>query len=314
MKKFFLLAVCLTTCLACSTSFVACSIAFSAERDTGTNAEAVLGNMAKLGVTEETLNSDLKDVYFAISPFTSIKFFDTLNSMLAALNSGSIVAFCTDEYTADYLISRTGMHVKFRPAGLPVYNLNFSMLLREEDAELCEHISSVIRDMKADGTMNALKKKYIEDCIAGTDPEALKALKALKAVQPENLDGTDTLKVAIALTGDRPPMDYVSEAGEPIGFNTALVSEIAKRLNKNAKFISVDTGARAILLNSKGCDVVFWCEAGDFNNREGSDSEDQPEHTLITEPYLSCTEVYVTLATSPLLKKKWKNMGKIWEK
>ena len=57
--------------------------------------------------------------------------------------------------------------------------------------------------------------------------------------------------------------------------------------------------------------MVLWCSVGDFNNREGSDSEDQPEHTLIAEPFLSCKQVYVTLATSPLLKKK---MEKIWEK
>ena len=57
--------------------------------------------------------------------------------------------------------------------------------------------------------------------------------------------------------------------------------------------------------------MVLWCSVGDFNNREGSDSEDQPEHTLIAEPFLSCKQVYVTLATSPLLKKNGKNMGKM---
>ena len=61
--------------------------------------------------------------------------------------------------------------------------------------------------------------------------------------------------------------------------------------------------------------MVLWCSVGDFNNREGSDSEDQPEHTLISvysaEPFLSCKQVYVTLATSPLLKKNGKNMGKM---
>ncbi|MBQ7154646.1 MAG: transporter substrate-binding domain-containing protein [Synergistaceae bacterium] len=184
----------------------------------GAEDEAVLGNLSKMGVTEEQLNADLAEVYFAHSPFTRIKFFDSLNSMLSALGSGRIVAFCIDEYTADYLIARTGQYVKFRPSELPVYNMKYSMLLRDENSELCGRISSAIAEMKADGTLDALKKKYIDDCIAGTDP---------KAVKPEHFDGAETLRVA--LTGDRPPMDYFSEAGEPIGFNTALVSEIARR-------------------------------------------------------------------------------------
>ncbi|MBQ7154647.1 MAG: hypothetical protein IJR85_03700 [Synergistaceae bacterium] len=70
----------------------------------------------------------------------------------------------------------------------------------------------------------------------------------------------------------------------------------------NAEFISVDTGARAAALQSRA-DEVFYSEGGDFNNRKGYDSEDMPEHTIITEAYLGCTEVYVTLPSSPLLQK-----------
>ena len=42
-----------------------------------------------------------------------------------------------------------------------MYNLNFSMLVRDENEELCKSISSVISDMKADGTIEAMKQKYI---------------------------------------------------------------------------------------------------------------------------------------------------------
>ena len=137
-----------------------------------------------------------------------------------------------------------------------------------------------------------MKQKYIDDCIVGKDPDAVK---------PEHFDGAKTLKVA--LTGDRPPMDYFAEDGKPIGFNTAFVSEIARRLKMNAEFISIDSGARAVSLSSKECDVVFWSEVGNFNNREGSDKEDIPEHTIITEPYLGCPMVYATLSSSPLVQK-----------
>ena len=261
----------------------------------GAKDEALLGRLSKLGVSEETLNVDIAESFLAASPYTGLKFFDTLQSMLAALGSKRIAAIEIDEYTAGYLHSRTGIYTVFpvfQPSGCPVDYVKYSMLLREEDTELCGRISSAIRDMKADGTLETLKKKYIDDCIAGTDPEAVK---------PEHFDGAQTIKVA--LTGDLPPMDYISVAGEPIGFNTALVSEIAKRLKMNAEFVSIDTGARATALASKMCDVVFWSEFGDFNNREDYDKEDMPEHTIITESYLRCTYMNVALSDSPLVQK-----------
>ena len=97
-------------------------------------------------------------------------------------------------------------------------------------------------------------------------------------------------------------MDYFSESGEPIGFNTAIVSEVGRRLGLNVEFISVDTGARAVALASGDSDVVFWSENGNFDNRKGGDVEDQPEGTVITEPYLVGQLTYVVLATSPLVE------------
>lgn len=257
----------------------------------GAQDEALLGILSKLGITEEELNTDLAESS-ELQIFSAFKFFDTLSSMLDAFGSGRIAAFSVDNYTANYLLSRADQYILFQPSVIPVYDLNFSMLLREEDSDLCGRISEAIRDMKADGTLETLKKKYIDDCITGTDPEAVK---------PEHFDGAQTLRVA--LTGDRPPMDYISVAGEPIGFNTALVSEIARRLKMNAEFLSVDSGARAAALSSKMCDAVFWSESGDFNNREGYDKEDMPEYTIITESYLGGEFVYVTLSSSPLVQK-----------
>ena len=55
-------------------------------------------------------------------------------------------------------------------------------------------------------------------------------------------------------------MDYFSESGKPMGFNTAIISEIGKQLGINIEFISVDSGARAVALASGAADIVFWSE------------------------------------------------------
>lgn len=154
---------------------------------------------------------------------------------------------------------------------------------------ICDSVSGAIKTMREDGTLDALKKQYIDDVIAGEEPET---------VTPERFDGAQTLKVAV--TGDRPPMDYFSEAGEPIGFNTALVAEVCKRLGMNVEFISIDTGARAMALTSGLSDAVFWMEAGDYGNWEMADVEDQPESTVVTMPYLTGAYTLVVPASSPL--------------
>jgi ABC-type amino acid transport substrate-binding protein len=197
-----------------------------------------------------------------------------------------------DEFTAEYLLSRTGEFAIYNPPEtVPSYNLNFSMLLREEDAGLCDRISEAIEAMKADGTLDALKKRYVDEVIAGAEPEA---------VVPEAFEGGETLKVAV--TGDRPPMDYFSVAGEPIGFNTALVSEVGRRLGMNVEFVSIDTAARALTLESGMSDVVFWMEAGDFGNWENADIEDQPAGTVVSTPFLTGAFTHVVLASSTFME------------
>ena len=177
-----------------------------------------------------------------------------------------------------------------RPPYLNPNNLLFCMLLREEDAELCDRLSAAIAVMKEDGTLEQLRQRYVEDVITGGDPDA---------VEPEIFPGAPTIRVAV--TGDRPPMDYVSAGGEPLGFNTALIAEIAKRLGINVEFVNVNCAARGIALATGVCDIVFWMEVGDFENWEGADFEDQPENTLVTDPYLSVPLWWAVRADSPVV-------------
>lgn len=249
-----------------------------------------LGRLTKLNVDEDTLTDAIAESYFALVPFSGYRFFDTLNSMISALTRGRIEGMALDAYTAQYMLSRAEEYAIYTPAEtVPSYNLNFCMLFREENTALCDSVSGAIKAIRDDGALDALKKQYIDDVIAGEDPEA---------VTPERFDGAQTLKVAV--TGDRPPMDYFSGTSQPIGFNTAIVSEIGKRLGMNVEFVSIDTGARSVALASGLADVVFWMEAGDYGNWEMADVEDQPASTVVTTPYLTGAYTLVVLASSPL--------------
>ena len=247
-----------------------------------------IGRLSKLNITEDQLNEVLKDI-MVNSICNRYVFYDRMTDMLMALYRGDIVVLETDQNTVRYIVSRND-GITARPPYLNPNNLMFSILLREEDAELRDQISAIIAEMEKDGTIAEMQQRYIEDVIDGDDPDA---------VVPQAFPGARTIRVAV--TGDRPPMDFISAGDEPLGFNTALISEIAKRLEINVEFITVDCGARGIALATGVCDIVFWMEIGDFENWEGADFEDQPKNTIVTEPYLSVPLWWAVLSTSPVV-------------
>ena len=247
-----------------------------------------IGRLSKLNITEDELNEVLKDI-MVDSICNRYVFYDTMNDMIMALNRGDIVALETDQNTVRYIASRND-HIVDRPPYMNPNMLIFCMLLRGEDTELRDQISACITEMNEDGTVEALKQTYIEDVIAGKEPEA---------IEPQIFQDAKTIRVAV--TGDRPPMDYISASGEPVGFNTALIAEVAKRLEMNIEMVSVTCAARGVALASGVCDIVFWMEVGDFENWEGANFEDQPENTVVTEPYMSVPLWWAVLKDSPVV-------------
>ena len=247
-----------------------------------------IGRLSKLNITEDQLNDVLKDI-MTNSICDRYVFYDSITDMIMALNIGDIAVLETDQNTVRYIVSRNDQIVD-RPPYMNPNNLVFCMLLREEDTELCDQISACIAGMTEDGTIEALQQTYIEDVIAGEEPGA---------IEPQAFPGARTIRVAV--TGDRPPMDYISAGGQPIGFNTAMITGVAKRLNMNVELVNVTCQARGIALATDLCDIVFWMEVGDFENWEGADLEDQPENTIVTEPYMSVPLWWAVLKDSPVV-------------
>ena len=247
-----------------------------------------IGRLSKLNITEDEFNEVLKDI-MVNSICDRYVFYDTMTDMLMALNRGDIAVLETDQNTVRYIVSRNDQIVD-RPPYLNPNTLIFCMLLREEDAELRDQISACIAELNEEGVIEELRQRYIEDVIAGEEPGA---------IEPQVFPDAKTIKVAV--TGDRPPMDYVSAGGEPLGFNTALIAEVAKRLEINIEMVNVTCAARGIALATGACDIVFWMEVGDFENWEGADFEDQPESTVVTDPYMSVPLWWAVLEESPVV-------------
>jgi ABC-type amino acid transport substrate-binding protein len=115
-------------------------------------------------------------------------------------------------------------------------------------------------------------------------------------------------------------MDYVAEDGSFAGFNTAILAEIGRRIDRNMEIIQVDSIGRAAALVSGTVDAVFWASSNPYGADERIEAatveefkarlmerhpdyteeqveilarmgaasdfqEDIPEHTIFTDPY-----------------------------
>ena len=242
--------------------------------------------------------------------------FDNLNSMVMSLNAGSIdgmiVYFTVGSYLCrqnenltswleysemERVYGEEMTNIKNRFILDQILGTDFSCLMMEDHVALRDEFNQAIADMKADGTLDALRASIMD----------------LNKVDIPKIDNAETIRVGV--TGDLPPIDYVDEAGVPAGYNTAVLAEISKRIGKNIELVSIEAGARSVALSQGIVDVVFWSRINtpdqsifdSLPENRKSDATmialalspyqhpdiDIPKGTITTDVYLH--DIYVTL-------------------
>ncbi len=203
------------------------------------------------GKTIGTVNAlVLKDVFvtmFNVSAGASAKeitYYSSLKDGIKAVKSDEVTAFLMADFSADYYAKKDKelALLKMKPV-----ETNISMITKKNDTTLLKEINEAIKTMKADGTMDDLKQKWITEFPIEEEPEIIEIPK---------IEGADTLRVGVS--GDLPPLDYVREDGVPTGFNVALLAEISKKLNKNIELKIVNADSRMAALGKDEIDVFFW--------------------------------------------------------
>ena len=211
----------------------------------------------------------------------NVRYYDTLQSLLMAVKSGEIHAIGEiSQTTALYLCAKDpdlvmpyhydiskirgessdGLYegiseafisnsalTEFARGAFERLANGFSFMMLDKNTGLRDQFNAAIREISKDGTLKKLIDGQILAAINGSE---------LEPIIPEYKSGRATIKVAV--TGDLPPMDYVAADGTFAGFNTALLAEIGKRLDKNITMIQVSSIGRATALASGTVDVVFW--------------------------------------------------------
>ena len=217
------------------------------------------------------------------NPDNPVKFqpvyYDTLDAMVMALTAGDVEILNIFSTTAAYLcanneeLAQTTVFkpldenasriVKFGYKGL--LSNDFAFMMLEGNEALRDEFNAAIAAVKEDGTLEKLVQEHIETAVNGE----------IVPVEMPVFEGAETVKVAV--TGSLPPMDYVASDGTPAGFNTALLAEISRRVNKNIELVQVDSMGRAAALASGTVDAVFWTRTNSESNRVAMKSEEERE-------------------------------------
>ncbi|MBR2519465.1 MAG: transporter substrate-binding domain-containing protein [Selenomonadaceae bacterium] len=266
-----------------------CVLIFAAEYDS--KPEKKIGVIRHMNVTEEAFEKVFNriqsiDMDFDDENYRHI-FFNSMNEMTAALQSGQIDAFTTYEVVGKYLEAHNSNFECF-PHDAKIADA-FCCAMRENDTALKKEFNDAIDEIIADGTLGKLVKIYIMDANHNDQPEAIEMPKF-----PGNeYDEDYAPPIRIGVTGDLPPLDYVRPNGKPAGFNTAILAEISKRMKRNFVIVPIDGGARAIALTSKLVDVIFWVVVPTYD--DFPIDIDKPKGIILTDPYFTDEIVYVRL-------------------
>ncbi len=185
-------------------------------------------------------------------------FYESLGEMLMDISIGKINEIIVPQSTADYLCFRN--HELFKPVEFGKDYSNqfeeiltermsdgFAFMMMEYNRSLKDEFDTAIAAMKEDGTITELIHDHIQNLLTGG---------SAPQISLEQKEGRETITVAI--TGSLPPMDYVGPDGNFSGFNSAILAEIGRRLDKNIEFIQVDNVGRSLALVSGKADAAFW--------------------------------------------------------
>jgi len=275
--KFKKVAKVLLSCLMAGTLFAGCGGGQQGgDKPANEPPPIKLGMITHLNATEQKMDEILANITektgVKVSKY-AVTYYDSLHLMNMGIESGSVDQVSLYKSVANYVVANNDKFALVTDdKTLGNLSDSFCFAVRKDDTALKNDLNRVIGEMKADGTLDKLVNDYINAVDKGQVPPT---------VEIPMTDGADTIKIGV--TGDLPPLDYISADGQPAGFNTAMLAEIARRLGKNVEIIDIDSGARATALNSKQIDVIFWAVIPNGENMPAD--IDKPENVEFSAPY-----------------------------
>lgn len=284
LKNFGLILFCVLFCIV----LFRCGEELTKNKDNIDNTDKIrIGTLENFGLNEKELETVVKRTgingAFPSQKYPAIIYYNDLKTMQRDLESGKIDVISSHFRVAKYLVNENPNYelTDFDDAHLTDY---FCSAVRKEDKELLVAMNEAISSMQTDGTLNWLVNDYIYDVLNG---------EKTVAVPMVNVKDRPTIKVGI--TGNLPPIDSVKSDDSPIGFNTAVLAEIGRRIGRNIETVKIDSGSRIIALKEKRIDVIFVVLVPAENFTVRPSIEDKDLGISLTIPYYQDDIVHIKL-------------------
>lgn len=196
--------------------------------------------------------------------------YDNMPSMIAALKAGNTEAVWVADVTAKYLLKTDSELSEISVRNIKDNErLQFAFALRKEDTLLRDKLDAALATIKSSGKLDELIDTYVE-----CDNYEVKFYE--KDMKSETKDRT----LYVGVTGNIPPLDSIDEMGNPYGFSVALMDEISLLLDREVKFVVIDSETMFTQLMSGRVDMIF-CYGTSTNH-----STEVPAY-IMTEGYYS---------------------------
>ena len=183
------------------------------------------------GTMDIILKSHVPDI-------ADVFYFGTYTDMVAALQSGKIDGFITDEPVAQLLVSRNE-GIALLPERVEKDNYGFAF---PKNSPLTAEFNRAIEKFREDGTLDELKQRW-----CGADEDA----KVLPAQDWDTPKG----ELLACVDGTNEPMGYIKD-GEYVGYCNELFLLCCKELGYEAKMREMSFDAQIAAMQSGKVDLV----------------------------------------------------------
>ena len=258
MKRILALLLCLCFCL----SFAAC----------GNSVKTVVAEKESAGETVATEDESFKDY-----EYTAV---DTQAKALMEVNAGT-----ADAAVVDYVMSIGSIGENTDLKDLVVEGDGYSPeeygIAFRKGSDFTAKVNEVIRELKSSGELAEIAKKYKLDEILLGDKETEAFKQAEKDSDYKYIMDKGELVIGITYFA---PMNYLTDDGELVGFETEFAKAVCKKLGIKAKFQEISWNAKETELKSKNIDCIW---------NGMTITEERAENMSLSIPYMQNKQVKV---------------------
>lgn len=160
---------------------------------------------------------------------------------------------------------------------------------RKADQALRDEVQKILVEMKKDGTLAEITKKWFGEDISIV-PDTFTPTET-------NDDSLEKIKqkgeMILGLDSSFPPMGYENDKGEIVGYDIDLAKEVCKRMGVELKLQPIIWAQNVTELNAGNIDCIW---------NGMTINEERAEKMNLSEPYMNNRQVVVTLKNSGIEK------------